>query len=366
MKTPILHGIAVWVILGLVTLSGTARSQTHLPIVKATARLVDIRDTGVLNRGAWRISPQLRPDIYTTHTKDQRVTFYTDVDSIACEVQPDQPFNFVILLNGTDSAFTEVCYAPTYLEDLKAAGGYTRQHGGPAILFRYNSAESPALTSIRKHFRLDSIAGAGTDRARIINILHWVHTTFPHDGTKDAPASTGTEDLMTKCITGHQTVDCGSLATILNDCYAALRFRSRKIICLPKDSTDNDCHSINCVFLPASSRWVWMDATNDAFVTDETGELLGISEVRQRLIENKPLVLNEDANWNHQSRVVAGEYLNNYMAKNLYAVQYFYDSVAGSGSILLLPTGYEGPIPRTRRFAPVCTHDPDVFWGTEK
>lgn len=63
-----------------------------------------------------------------------------------------------------------------------------------------------------------------------------------------------------------------------------------------------------------------MDPTNNAYVRDEHNNLLGIAEVRQRLINNKPLVLNEDANWNNRSKITKSFYLDNYMAKNLYMV----------------------------------------------
>ena len=168
---------------------------------------------------------------------------------------------------------------------------------------------------------------------------------------------------MTKCIKEKKTMDCGSLAMVLNDCYSALGFKSRRIVCLPKDSSDMDCHSINAVYSRMLGKWLWMDATNDAYVMNEHDELLGISEVREHLVNDKPLKLNPDANWNHINKIEKEYYLYSYMAKNLYALQYFYESNGERKSILLLPAEYDGIIPRTRRYNPECTHNPDVFWG---
>jgi hypothetical protein len=53
------------------------------------------------------------------------------------------------------------------------------------------------------------------------------------------------------------------------------------------------------------------------------------------------------------------------MTKNLFALLYYYRTAQGEGAVLLTPTGYEGAIPRTRDSAPICTHDPDVFWGSQ-
>jgi hypothetical protein len=160
----------------------------------------------------------------------------------------------------------------------------------------------------------------------------------------------------------HNTVDCGSLAGIMNQCYLAMGFKSRRVVCLPKDSTDFDCHSINTVYSTTLNKWVWIDPTNDAYVMNEKGELLGIAEVRERLINNKPLILNPDANWNHKSSVVKEEYLYNYMAKNLYAFQCYVTGGGENKSNLLLPVEYKGVIPRTRENKPKCTNNPNVFW----
>ena len=63
-----------------------------------------------------------------------------------------------------------------------------------------------------------------------------------------------------------------------------------------------------------------MDPTFNAYVTDEKGNLLGIGEVRERLRNNQPVVLNEDANWNNKNKQTKEYYLDYYMTKNLYYV----------------------------------------------
>ncbi len=68
-------------------------------------------------------------------------------------------------------------------------------------------------------------------------------------------------------------------------------------------------------------KWVWVDPTFAAFVTDENGLMLHPGEVRYRLQNDMPLVLNPDANWNHQSIQTKEEYLDQYMAKNLYLIE---------------------------------------------
>ena len=187
--------------------------------------------------------------------------------------------------------------------------------------FSYQPSADPKLVALRKNFRLDSIAGFGNEASRLINLMHWVHNTLKHDGQNESGIRyINAESILTTAQARNIGVSCGELATVLNECYLAMGWKSRKVYCFPKDSLkeDNDSHVINMVYLSSKKRWVWMDPTNDAYVMDETGNLLGIEEVRERLIQDKPLIVNPDANWNRKSSMTREYYLDIYMAKNLY------------------------------------------------
>lgn len=189
--------------------------------------------------------------------------------------------------------------------------------------FTYEPATDPNLVAIRKNFKLDSIAGKGDEASKAIKILKWVHNTVQHDGQHESGIQViNANEIISKATAKKIGVSCGELATTLNECYLAMGWKSRKVYCFPKDSlnVDYDSHVINVVYLPSLSKWVWMDPTNNAYVTDENKNLLGIAEVRERIIKNQPLIVNEDANWNNRQKITKEFYLDNYMAKNLYRV----------------------------------------------
>lgn len=353
---------ALMIIVFTIVLLNTCLAQERLPVINATSRMVDIRDGNIFKKAEWKISPELKPDIYVTSNKNAKVTFYTDLDSISFFVKPDFKYNFIILLNNKDSALTQIMYAPDKLEILKNASQYDFNDTRAINKFTYKSMEDSVLVEIRKTFQLDSIAGTGNEISQFINLLHWVHNTYPHDGSKEVPVYKSILDLMTKSQKEHKSLHCGALASVLNNCYLSMGFKSRNVVCLPKDSNDFDCHSINIVYSKTLNKWLWMDPTNDAYVMNEKGELLSISEVRERLVKDLPLILNPDANWNHKSSVTKEEYLYNYMAKNLYAFQCYVTGGGESQSNLLLPVEYVGIIPRTAVNKPKCTNNPNVFW----
>lgn len=210
-----------------------------------------------------------------------------------------------------------------YAYILRRGATYDRKDQRPLPAFTYQAANDSNLTALRKGFRLDSIAGKGTDVSKVLNVLHWVHELIPHDGNHPNPTVKNAMDMISVCRKDDRGLNCRGLATVLNECYLSLGFASRLVTCLPKDSlnVDPDCHVINVVWIPSLQKWIWTDPTQDAYVMNEKGELLGIEEVRERLVAGRPLILNPTANWNHQVSATREQYLEQYMTKNLYILQ---------------------------------------------
>jgi hypothetical protein len=111
------------------------------------------------------------------------------------------------------------------------------------------------------------------------------------------------------------------------------------------------------------NKWIWIDPTFAAFVSDEKANLLSIEEVRYRLINNLPLVLNDDANWNNTQKQQAEYYLKQYMAKNLYwlecATESRFETNKPNSYVRLCPVGFEGDKFGYELFV---THNPNYFW----
>jgi hypothetical protein len=210
-----------------------------------------------------------------------------------------------------------------YLSILKRAGKYNLSDNRPLPAFSYQASDNPNLVALRKGFNLDSIAGQGSDVLQILNLMHWIHDLVPHDGMNGNLEVKNALSMLEVCKKDKRGLNCRGLALVLNECYLSMGIKSRIVTCLPKDSLkiDQDCHVINSVYSESLKKWLWIDPTFDAYVMNEKGELLSIEEVRERLISDKTLILNPDANWNNQSTQTKENYLENYMAKNLYILQ---------------------------------------------
>ena len=353
--------------LSVITIN-SIKAQKKIITINANSKQVDIREDKRLFKKVWTISPEIKPDIHLTESK--KVTFYTDIDSITANINPkDSVFNFVILLNGKDSALTQIKYEKSKLSILKTAAKYDNNDKSYIPKFAYQSSDNPNLVKIRKELKLDSIAGTGSELSRILNLMHWLHYLIPHDGMNGNPEVKNALNMIAVCKKEGRGLNCRGLAMVLNECYLSLGIKSRYVTCYPKDTTDPDCHVINMVYSSELEKWIWIDPSFDAYAMNEKGELLGIEEVRERLISGKTLILNPDANWNRQQTQIKEVYLENYMAKNLYKletplVSEYNTETAEKGKVVTyvqLISTVDNPIKKSNQF--LFTYNPTLFWA---
>lgn len=367
-----------FVLLIAVLLTQTIFAQNELPIIKANSSHVDIKDDNNLRKNTWRIVPEANPDIYKTSAK--KVTFYTDIDSISFDISPNNQYDFVILLNEKDSAKTRIVWEPLKLDILRKAERYNYSDSRFIPKFTYQSQDNPKLAKTRKDLKLDSIAGNGNELSQIFNLMHWVHNLIKHDGSSTNPTLKNAVDLINICKVENRGVNCRMLATILNECYLSMGIKSRYITCMPRETEFDDCHVINMVYSKDLNKWIWIDPTFDAYVMDDKGNLLGIQDVRERLIKGLPLVLNADANWNRTNLQTKEHYLEYYMAKNLYRLQTplvseynteTWDKGKEVTYVELLPLDGIEQTPQKKektndktgtQFIYYKTNNPDIFW----
>ena len=257
------------------------------------------------------------------------------------------------------------------LSVLKKSAPYAKDAARQDILFRYQPKESKNLRMVRDYFKLDSVAGQGDELSKIINLLHFAHDNIRHDGGNQAFAELDAIDLYNYYKTTGKGVNCRQLAISLCEMYLSMGIPARYVTCMPADSLDYECHVINTVWSEQLQKWLYIDPTMDAWVTDENGTMLSIAEVRQRLINDQPLVLCETANWNHESQQTKEYYLETYMAKNLYYFvckklnrfnpESLYRNNDPADDVRLIPVGFIN-----NNWKCDTTTDPEVFWAKPK
>ena len=251
-----------------------------------------------------------------------------------------------------------------YISILRQAGKFQSADTTGLPRFTYEASTSNNLRNVRGFFKLDSIAGDGDEISKILNLMKWVQTNIHHDGRNNDLYEFTSIDIYNYHKSTGKGVNCRHLAIVLNEMYLAMGFKSRWVSCHSKEES-NTYHVINSVYSTTLKKWLWMDPTMNAYLKDENGNLLNIEEVRERLIDNRPLVLNDDAKLIYQNKQTKEGYINSWMSKYLY---WFYcpidnrfnpESNTNQTYISLCPLGYK---PSSSNVRMVVTHDAAYFW----
>ncbi len=254
-----------------------------------------------------------------------------------------------------------------YGQILKDHAGYKAQPELSLPEFTYQGKTESELQELRRTYHLDEIAGQGDDVSQIMNLMRWVHKTIRHDGSSSNPQPSNALHILDVCSENKRGVNCRMLATVLNEVYLSMGFKSRHITCLPKWPNDQDCHVINIVYAPSLGKWLYMDPSFEAYFRNEKGDLLDIAEARESLVQDRKLVLDKEANWNGQTTDPV--WYMQYMSKNLFhfscpaASEFGYESKPVHVQVYLEPA--DMPLKKSTNTA-IYTTDADRFWRLPK
>ena len=235
------------------------------------------------------------------------------------------PFSFLISFTVTGclviffglASFASQRDSVDHIAELRKTAPYNRNGLQNFPAFTYQSALDPHLTELRKTYHLDSVAGDGSEVERAVRLLEWFHKQVPHADVAPLKALTASNIIETYRKTKYAQ-GCYPLAIAMNEIFLSMGFPSRCVICfsnlfpLPAGG-----HVINSVYIDSLNKWIYMDPQENAYIKDEEGHLLSIAEVRERLIDGRPLVLNPTANY-HQIPTKKEEYLYRFMAEHIY------------------------------------------------
>ncbi|MDP9079320.1 MAG: transglutaminase domain-containing protein [Bacteroidota bacterium] len=215
-------------------------------------------------------------------------------------------------------------YAPAMPRDsvdhiavLRKSAPYNRKSDQNFPAFTYQAASDAHLTALRKTYNLDSVAGKGNEVTRAIRLLQWFHNQVPHEDVRPLKVLTASNIIETYQKTKFAQ-GCYPLSIAMNEIFLSMGIKSRSVICYSgKFPVPNGGHVINAVYIDSLNKWIYMDPQENAYIKDERGNYLSIAEVRERLIDGRPLVLNATANY-HQVPSKKEVYLYQFMAEHMY------------------------------------------------
>jgi len=157
------------------------------------------------------------------------------------------------------------------------------------VHFYYDNPAEDNLKKLRKMFDLETIAGKGSELTRIINLMSWVYSLTGHANEPKIPIERNAFTLIHIAKIENQQINCYMKTVILNEIYLALGFYSRHTHLLPHSNEEEESHFITSVYSRSLEKWILMDPDFGVYVTDNIGNVLGVSEIRKYMIKGEPM-----------------------------------------------------------------------------
>lgn len=117
-------------IIGGVLLLSLCSAQNGQKILNTGKDRLSIRIGDQVYKDAWRISPETRPDVFEWAVATKTlIAFISENDSIGFYTEPGKNYDFIVLVNHKDTAYTRV-KATKYTEPAVFTKEYIRTHTG--------------------------------------------------------------------------------------------------------------------------------------------------------------------------------------------------------------------------------------------
>ncbi len=264
-----------------------------------------------------------------------------------------------------------------FLQKYGAFSGNSDPRSRFAVQFFYPDRSDPNLQELRKRYKLDEVAGDGSELQRIVNLMTWA---YQRNGRVGIPAEARSPVRFKEAVRGEKRlIDCYWKNILFGEAGMAMGFHSRLTHLLPHSDEERESHFVTSVYSRSMGKWLMMDPESGIYVTDEQGNPLGICEIRRRLVANHPMkAVQVEKSWLKKTLMQLTEYLEGadyfwFLSDFIFKIRCPQYS-PGIRSVRdrdvyfeLLPEGYEeNPLIRARLIRQgmkICyLYDEAVFW----
>lgn len=203
------------------------------------------------------------------------------------------------------------------VKTLRISGSYAPDEKAKDIKFYYAPFYTPVFERYRRRFHLWKVAGKGSEIDKMVRLCRWIHESIHHkgDAIPNVRKNLGSLMDMTSCI--GKPGNCLIQAICLNEALLSIGIKSRYIKGYQRDSCATQYHVFVCAWSRKMKKWIFLDPTYGAYVMDMEGNILSPAEIRYNLINDIPMIVNEEADYNGDKKM-AKTYLKEFLAGNLY------------------------------------------------
>lgn len=176
------------------------------------------------------------------------------------------------------------------------------------------------LYKLKSLYNIESIAGEGDETEKNINLLHWLSSNIYHKGDYDNHIERNSLALLDYSFNkgAENGINCASLSLILTECCLAIGLKARTVFIMPCSPYDFDNHVVTSVYVSNLKKWIMLDPTLDSYVTDKSGNILDVYELRKALANQDEICFNKEMNYNNEISDNQEQETKEYYAKDLF------------------------------------------------
>lgn len=181
------------------------------------------------------------------------------------------------------------------------------------VNFEYKFDERENMLDIIEENNLDELVEGKSDVETAITLMNWLCERYRHGNPPGGLADKKTpQALMEFADSNGGTTNCRGLSLILAQLIRAYNIKAFHITCMPYEEPFNDCHVVVSVYCESLSKWIMLDPSSNLYLKNEDGEIIGVEELRDILVEGGKLSANKSD---------ALSWYCDYMAGNLIRLQ---------------------------------------------
>ena len=236
------------------------KEYNGLPLIKANDVQVNFRvgDDWYIN--AWNIAPHIESDslfVSCFANRGEEFVFYTDIDSMAVKINPDQSYKFYVSLNDTAYALTVVKGVTPEFIDLQFNDDKNNR-----IQFWYEeNKDSEYLKQLRSKYPVEGIvANLKTDKEKALAVLNWVNSQWRHNGN-NVPEKSDAISILDEAREG-KNFRCVEYGIVAKSVFHAVGMKARILGLKTKDVETRPSgagHVVTEVFLNDLGKWALVD-----------------------------------------------------------------------------------------------------------
>lgn len=210
------------------------------------------------------------------------------------------------------------------------------------IVYNFNCEQFQIL---KVKYRLEEIAGNGSDFQRAKRLLHYLAVRLKHSSWYDNHVPCNALDLLEYSFNQPKHgINCLNKSKILQECCLALGIYARRVSIMPFSPYDFDNHVVMEIFDRNLQKWIMLDPTTDGYFVNADATPLSLLEMRWHFANEKFITFVHSYDKLDNLVKLQNKYLdeNVYICKNLF---YFYvDKISTFGPadnvLKFVPKGY--------------------------